>query len=174
MTVDPSTLVIPAAVELVAEDEIRAFVKEHGLKCVAATVGNDEHSVGMREIIDIKHGGIEKFGVECEYLGTSVPVDRLLDAAIEHAADAVLLSTIITHGEIHRQNMEKINDLAVEKGVREKLLLIAGGTQVTDELAKEWGMDAGFGRGTHGHDVASFIVETLQERPRKRAPKLCQ
>ncbi len=169
-----ATLVIPAEVELVPEDDIRAFVKEHGLKCVAATVGNDEHSVGMREIIDIKHGGIEKFGIECDYLGTSVPVDKLLDAAIEHAADAVLLSTIIRHGEIHRQNMEKINDLAVEKGVRDKLLLIAGGTQVTDELAKQWGMDAGFGRGTHGHNVASFIVEALQGRPSKKAPKVCR
>ena len=71
------------------------------------------------------------------------------------------------------QNMEKINDLAVEKGVRDKLLLIAGGTQVTDELAKAWGMDAGFGRGTHGHDVASFMVEALRDAPRTRAPKTC-
>jgi D-ornithine 4,5-aminomutase subunit beta len=164
VTVDPSTLVIPKQKQLVPEDEIRSFVKEHGLKCVAATVGNDEHSVGMREIIDIKHGGIEKYGVDCVYLGTSVPVDKLLDAAIEHAADAVLLSTIITHGEIHRQNMEKIADLAVEKGVRDRVLLIAGGTQVTDELARSWGMDAGFGRGTKGHHVASFMVETLRAR----------
>ena len=50
--------------------------------------------------------------------------------------------------------MEKLADLAVEKGVRDKLLLIAGGTQVTDELAASWGMDAGFGRGTKGIDVA--------------------
>jgi len=164
VTVDPATLVIPEEKQLLPEDEIRAFVKEHGLKCVAATVGNDEHSVGMREIIDIKHGGIEKYGIECIYLGTSVPVDKLLDAAIEHAADAVLLSTIITHGDIHRQNMEKIADLAVEKGVRDKLLLISGGTQVTDDLARSWGMDAGFGRGTTGHDVASFMVEALRAR----------
>ena len=162
--VDPEALVIPDEVETISDDEIRAFVKEHGLKVVAATVGNDEHSVGMREIIDIKHGGIEKYGIECEYLGTSVPVEKLLDAAIEHAADAVLLSTIISHGEIHRQNMEKIADLAVEKGVRDRLLLIAGGTQVTDELARAWGMDAGFGRGTKGQHVASFVVEALSAR----------
>ena len=37
-------------------------------------------------------------------------------------------------------------------------LLIAGGTQVTDESARACGMDAGFGRGTKGRDVASFIV----------------
>jgi hypothetical protein len=27
-----------------------------------------------------------------------------------------------------------------------------------------WGMDAGFGRGTKGRDVASFMVRTLRER----------
>ena len=29
---------------------------------VCGTVGEDEHSVGLREIINIKHGGIEKWG----------------------------------------------------------------------------------------------------------------
>ena len=47
----------------------------------AATVGQDEHSVGMLEIIDIKHGGLEKWGFHAEYLGTSVPVEKVLDAA---------------------------------------------------------------------------------------------
>jgi D-ornithine 4,5-aminomutase subunit beta len=97
-------------------------------------------------------------------LGTSVPIEKVLDAAVEHAAQAVLISTIITHGDVHRANMEKLADLAVEKGVRGKLLLISGGTQVTDELAKSWGMDAGFGRGAKGIDVASFIVKALRER----------
>jgi D-ornithine 4,5-aminomutase subunit beta len=162
--VDPATLVIPEVPTVLSDDEIKAVVAARKLKCVCATVGSDEHSVGMREIIDIKHGGLEKWGFSCEYLGTSVPVEKVLDAAIEHAAQVVLISTIITHGDVHRQNMEKLADLAVEKGVRERLLLIAGGTQVTDELARSWGMDAGFGRGTHGVDVASFIVKALRER----------
>jgi len=163
-TVDPSTLVVPPKPEVLTDEEIKAFVVERGLKVVAATVGEDEHSVGMREIIDIKHGGLEKWGFACEYLGTSVPVDKVLDAAIEHAAQVVLISTVITHGEIHRINMEKLADLAVEKGVRDRLLLISGGTQVTDELARSWGMDAGFGRGTKGIDVASFIVKAVRDR----------
>jgi D-ornithine 4,5-aminomutase subunit beta len=164
--VDPATLVIPEKPHVLSDEEIRAFVAERNLKCVAATVGEDEHSVGMREIIDIKHGGLETWGFHCEYLGTSVPVEKVLDAAIEHAAQAVLISTIITHGDMHRGNMEKLADLAVEKGVRDKLLLISGGTQITDELARSWGMDAGFGRGTKGLDVASFIVKAMRERGR--------
>jgi D-ornithine 4,5-aminomutase subunit beta len=162
--VDPATLVVPEPVPVLSDEEIREFVREHGIKAVAATVGEDEHSVGMREIIDIKHGGLEKWGFTVTYLGTSVPVDKLLDAAIEHAAQVVLISTIITHADGHRENMRKLADLAVEKGVRERLLLIAGGTQVTDEMARECGMDAGFGRGTHGVDVASFIVRAMRER----------
>jgi D-ornithine 4,5-aminomutase subunit beta len=167
VSVDPATLVIPPKPQTLTEAEIRAFVAERALKVVGATVGQDEHSVGMREIIDIKHGGLEGFGIACEYLGTSVPVEKVLDAAIEHAAQAVLISTIITHGDVHRQNMEKLADLTVEKGVRNKLLLIAGGTQVTDELARSWGMDAGFGRGAKGREVASFIVKALRESDAK-------
>ncbi len=164
VVVDPATLVIPEKPVMLSDEEIKAFVAEKNLKCVAATVGEDEHSVGMREIIDIKHGGLERWGFACEYLGTSVPVEKVLDAAIEHAAQIVLISTIITHGDMHRTNMEKLADLAVEKGVRDKLLLISGGTQVTDELARSWGMDAGFGRRAKGVDVASFVVKTMRER----------
>jgi D-ornithine 4,5-aminomutase subunit beta len=164
VVVDPANLVIPPKPVVLSDEEIRAFMAQKKLKVVCATVGEDEHSVGMREIIDIKHGGLEKWGVGCEYLGTSVPVEKVLDAAIEHAATCVLISTIITHGDMHRDNMEKLADLAVEKGVRDKLLLISGGTQVTDELARSWGMDAGFGRRTKGIDVASFIVNAMRER----------
>ena len=46
--------------------------------------------------------------------------------------------------------------------MRPRVVLVAGGTQVTDELARACGMDAGFGRGTTGRDVASFLVRTLR------------
>jgi D-ornithine 4,5-aminomutase subunit beta len=164
VAIDPATLVLVEKPQPLSDEEIKEFVAEKNLRCVAATVGQDEHSVGMREIIDIKHGGLEKWGFHCEYLGTSVPVEKVLDAAIEHAAQVILISTIITHGDIHRDNMQKLADLAVEKGVRDKLLLIAGGTQINDGMAREWGMDAGFGRKTHGIDVASFVVKTMRER----------
>ena len=102
---------------------------------MAGTIGEDEHSVGLREIIDIKHGGIEKYGISCEYLGTSVPVQKMVDAAVEHNANAILVSTIISHDDIHYKNMKKLHDYAVEKGVRDKFVIIAGGTQVKNEEA---------------------------------------
>jgi len=162
--IELASLRIPEEHKTLSPDEIRGFVKERGVKVVAATVGQDEHSVGLREILDIKHGGIEGFGIECHYLGTSCPVEKLVNAAIEVGADAILISTIITHADVHRMNMKKLADLCVEKGIRDKVLLVAGGTQVTWDIAAESGMDGGFGRGTRGIDVASFLVRKLREK----------
>ncbi|QUI24009.1 cobalamin B12-binding domain-containing protein [Vallitalea pronyensis] len=158
-SIDVNDLVIPPKPVMMDDEEIRGFVKEHPLKIVAGTIGEDEHSVGLREILDIKHGGIEKYGIECHYLGTSVPVAKIVDAAIELNADAILASTIISHDEVHYKNMKKIHDYCVEKGIRDDIILICGGTQVTPELAVKHGMDAGFGRGTKGVDVATFMVK---------------
>ncbi len=162
--VDMSTLEIPPLPEIMSDDELRDYVKNHRIKIIAGTVGEDEHSVGLREVIDIKHGGIEKYGMDAEYLGTSVPIEKMIDAAIELDANVVLASTIISHDDIHYKNMKRIHDYAVEKGVRDKLIICAGGTQVTPEIARSNGMDEGFGRYDRGVNVATFIVKEMMRR----------
>jgi len=161
--INRSALKFEAKPELLPPEEITAFVRSKGLKAVAGTLGNDEHSAGLREILDIKHGGIEKFGFACRNLGTSVPPGKLVDAAVEFGAQVLLASTIVSHGEVHRANLSKLHQLCVEKGVRDRILLVGGGPQVTDEFARECGLDAGFGRGTKGLDVASLIVRRLRK-----------
>ncbi len=161
------SLIIPEEPIVMSDDEIREDIKRKKMVIVAGTVGEDEHSVGLREIIDIKHGGIERFGVEVHYLGTSVPVEKLVDAAIEMNADAILASTIISHDDIHYKNMQRINDLAIEKGIRDKVMIMAGGTQVIPEIAVKHGMDAAFGRGSNGSNVATALVERRREMEEK-------
>ncbi|BBJ76790.1 hypothetical protein TPCU389_13150 [Cutibacterium acnes] len=100
--------------------------------------------------------------MQYRYLGTSVPVEKMVDAAIESGADAILISTIISHNDIHRTMMRKLADLATEKGIRDKVVLVAGGTQVNREMAAETGLDATFGRGTKGIDVLDAIVRTMR------------
>ncbi len=156
-------LIIPEKPKVHSEEEVRADINENPIFVVAATVGQDEHSVGLKETLDIKHGGIEKYGVKYLYLGTSCPVEKLVDAAIETNANAILASTIITHDDVHIKNMRKLHELCVEKGIRDKVMLICGGTQVNNEIAKEAGMDAGFGRGSKGIDVVSFMVDKRRE-----------
>jgi D-ornithine 4,5-aminomutase subunit beta len=161
--IDLNTLVLAKEPDLLSDTEIREYVNNNPMTIIAGTVGEDEHSVGLREIIDIKHGGIEKYGINCIYLGTSVPITKLVDAAIEANADAILMSTIISHDDVHYKNMKKTHEYAVEKGVRDKIIIIAGGTQVTPELAVKNGVDAGFSRGTKGYHVASFLVKKKVE-----------
>ena len=163
-SLDAKDLVIPKKPEVLSDDEIREEIEKYPMKIVAGTVGSDEHSVGLREIIDIKHGGIEKYGVESIYLGTSVPVEKLVDAAIESHADAILASTIISHDNIHYKNLKKLCDTATEKGVRDKLIILGGGTQIISELAVDAGLDMGFGRGTKGSHVATFLVKKRREK----------
>lgn len=161
--IDVSSLKIEPKPQLLDEEELKEHIRNRPYKIVAGTVGEDEHSVGLREILDIKHGGIEKFGFECIYLGTSVALSKLVDAAIELSADAILISTIISHDDIHYKNMKKLHDICVEKGVRDRLILIAGGTQVTPKIARDSGMDEGFGRKTKGQQVATFLVMHRKE-----------
>ncbi len=156
-------LIIPKEPETLADDEIRADIERRPMRIVCGTVGEDEHSVGLREIIDIKHGGIEKYGIEVHYLGTSVSPEKLVNAAVELNADAILASTIISHDDIHYKNIEKIDRIAREMGLRDKIIFCAGGTQVTPELARKHGADEGFGRGTKGVHVATFLVKRRRE-----------
>ena len=88
--------------------------------------------------------------------------DQILGALVAHGsmtADEIAYFT----GLLPHQIMKRLSDLAVERGIREKLLLIAGGTQVTNEAAMASGLDAGFGRGSKGHHVASFIVKRMRK-----------
>jgi len=162
-SLDVDSLVIPKEPDIMSDDEIRADIERRPMTVVAATVGDDEHSVGLREIIDIKHGGIEKYGITVHYLGTSVSPEKLVNAAIELNADAILASTIISHDDIHYKNIAVIHQLMIEAGIRDRVMFIAGGTQVTPELAREAGADEGFGRGTHGVHDATFLVKRRRE-----------
>ncbi len=162
--IDIDKLVIPEKIEVLTEEEVKEKISKRKIHVVAGTVGNDEHSVGLRETLDIKHGGIEKYGVTYTFLGTSVDIEKVVNSAIETNADAILISTIITHDDIHMKNMKKLAELCEEKGIRDKVMLIVGGTQVTNEIAKESKMDAGFGRGTKGIDVVSFMVKHREEK----------
>ncbi|OKJ29568.1 LuxR family transcriptional regulator [Streptomyces sp. CB02366] len=154
-----STASVSAAVP--PAESIRAALSRIDVRVVGGTLGNDEHSVGMQEVMNIKHCGLEWFGVRCINIGSSISVERLLDEAVERGAQAVLASVIVSHGKVHELMMRKLNDVAVERGLRKSLILIGGGPQVTNQLAQDCGLDAGFGRGTEGIDVAYFLAGRL-------------
>jgi beta-lysine 5,6-aminomutase beta subunit len=152
-----------------SRDEIEQLVHTRlGRKIVVvgACTGSDAHTVGIDAILNYKgyagDKGLESYkGFEAYNLGAQV--DNLELAARAHAlaADAILISQVITQRNCHKENAAAFADLAVREGWRKKVLLLLGGPRIDHELALELGFDAGFGPGTKPSDVASFLVDRL-------------
>ena len=82
----------------------------------------------------------------------------------ENAIDAILASQVVTQKGSDIANFTALGELLEAEGLRDDVLLIAGGPRVTNLLATELGYDAGFGRNTLPSDVAAFIAQRLAER----------
>jgi len=142
------------------------------LSVVGACIGTDAHTVGIDAIMNMKgfdgHYGLERYAmIETHNLGAQVPPETLLNVAIEHKADAVLASQIVTEKGFHRQNLTRLVELAEAAGIRHETILICGGPRIDHRLALELGFDAGFGIGSYAENVASFIIDKMTERKLK-------
>jgi len=69
---------------------------------------------------------------------------------------------------MHRQNMEKLADPRRRKGRARQLLLIAGGTQVTGELAQSWAWMRASAAVPRASTWPSFMVKGAAPRGRSR------
>ena len=105
--------------------------------------------------------------VEAYNLGSQVPNEEFIKKAVELHADALLVSQTVTQKDIHIQNLTNLIELLEAEGLRDKFVVVCGGPRITHELAKELGYDAGFGSGTYGDDVASFVVTEMVKRGMK-------
>lgn len=97
-------------------------------------------------------------------MGAQVACETLVARARAENADALLVSQIVTQKNAHVANMTQLIELLEAEGLRDKLVVIAGGPRISHQLATELGFDAGFGPGTFAEDVASFVVFELVRR----------
>lgn len=152
--------------------EVNDYIKENikrPVVVVGACTGTDAHTVGIDAIMNMKgfdqHYGLERYPmIEAFNLGAQIPNEELIQKAIELKADAILVSQVVTQKEVHIQNMTDLIELMEAEGLRDKMIITAGGPRIGNKLALELGYDAGFGRGTFPENVASFIVEKMVER----------
>ena len=84
----------------------------------------------------------------------------------------MLVSQTVTQQDLHVHNLTRLVELVEAEGLRKQLLLICGGSRISDELAKELGFDAGFSKGTYPNHLASYIVRELAERMAAAARRL--
>ena len=134
---------------------------------------SDAHTVGLDAIFNMKgyagDYGLERYhSLDARNLGAQVPVAEVVRELRSSGADAVLVSATVTQNEIHIRHLTDLVDMLEAEGLRDRVVLIAGGARVDHALAKELGYDAGFGPGTTASRVAGFLLEELTRR-RERA-----
>ena len=130
---------------------------------------SDAHTVGLDAIFNMKgfagDYGLERYhSLDARNLGAQVPVSEVVRRIRETKADAVLVSATVTQNEIHVRHLTDLVDMLEAEGLRDRVVLIAGGARVDHALAKELGYDAGFGPGTTASRVAAFLLEELSRR----------
>jgi beta-lysine 5,6-aminomutase beta subunit len=168
-------------------DSVNALLKEklgRKLVVVGACTGADAHTVGIDAIMNMKgyagDYGLERYPeIEAVNMGAQVVNSDLVKKAVEIHADAILVSQIITQHDIHVENLRDLMHEIEKAGLKDKVIVVAGGPRVTHRLAVELGFDAGFGRGAVPSEVASYLAQERikrdeRERVEKASPKSAQ
>jgi beta-lysine 5,6-aminomutase beta subunit len=153
-------------------DEVDALIRTRvgrKVRVAGACIGTDAHTVGIDAILNMKgykgDYGLERYHeFEVYNLGSQVSVDELVRFARTREIDALLASQVVTQKGSDIANFTELGERLEAEGIRDRIVLIAGGPRVTNLLAAELGYDAGFGRGTLPSDVATFIARRLAER----------
>lgn len=159
-------------VDKMTMEEADEYIKENiGRKIVVigASTGTDAHTVGIDAIMNMKgfagHYGLERYEmIEAYNLGSQVENEDFVAKAVELNADVLLVSQTVTQKNIHIKNLTELVELLEAEGLRDKVILIAGGPRISHELVKEIGYDAGFGPNTFADDVASYIAKEMYNR----------
>jgi beta-lysine 5,6-aminomutase beta subunit len=158
-------------------DGVDALIQEElgrPITVLGACIGTDAHTVGIDAIMNMKgyggHYGLERYRmVNAINMGAQIPNEVLVARARAEKADAILVSQIVTQKNAHVTNMTQLIEMLEAEGLRDQLVVIAGGPRISHQLATELGFDAGFGPGTYAEDVASFVIFELVRRLGKRA-----
>ena len=173
VAIDADAIVVPSVgANAMSIDEVDAFVAERvgrPIRVAGACIGTDAHTVGIDAILNMKgykgDYGLERYkAFETYNLGSQVSVEALVAFARANAIDALLASQIVTQKGSDVANYTALAELLEAEGLRDEILLVAGGPRMTNLLAAELGYDAGFGRGTLPSEVAAFIAQRHVER----------
>ncbi len=175
--IDYTTIYVPKVEsDVMSMEETDSFVKEkigRPLVIIGASTGTDAHTVGIDAIMNMKgyagHFGLERYEmIEAYNLGSQVLNEDFIAKAIELKADALLVSQTVTQKDVHIKNLIELVELLEAEGLRDKVILVAGGPRLSHELAKELGYDAGFGMNSYADDVGSYIVQEFVRRNNKQ------
>ena len=116
---------------------------------VIGTVEGDVHDIGKGIVASL----VKTNGVEVIDLGREVPAKNFADAGIEHNADFVGSSALLTTTMTVQKDVE---DALKEAGIRDKVKTMVGGAPVTNRWAEKIGADAYC---EDASDTVNFILD---------------
>ena len=135
---------------------------------VIGVIGADCHAVGNK-IISSVLGGL---GFNVINLGVMVSQDEFIDAAIQHNAEAILVSSIYGHGEIDCNGMK---ERCIHRGIDDVILYVGGnlviGKKSVDEVRQLFltmGYDRVFSPSDDLNDVADFLLMDIEHKHASR------
>ena len=134
---------------------------------VTGVIGADTHIVGNR----ILSMALEDAGYRVVSLGALTPAADFIRAAIETAADAILVSSLYGQGEL---DCRGFRDLCIEAGLDDILLYVGGnlvvGKQPWDVVEKRFvdmGFDRAFPPGTRVEGALAALAADFGARDAK-------
>ena len=133
---------------------------------VTGVIGADTHIVGNR----ILSMALEKAGFKVVALGALTPAPEFVKAAVETAADAILVSSLYGQGEL---DCRGFRELCIEAGL-EKILLYVGGNLIVgkhpwpdvEKIFLDMGFDRAAAPGTRAETVIDWLNRDFAARER--------
>lgn len=119
---------------------------------IIGTVEGDVHDIGKGIVASL----VKTNGVKVVDLGREVPAQNFVDAAIEHNAEFVGSSALLTTTMTFQKDIE---DALKEAGIRDKVKTMVGGAPVTGRWADKIGADQYCEDAT---DTVNFIMSQLE------------
>jgi len=124
----------------------------HGV-VVIATIEGDIHSIGKTIVATM----LRAYGYDVFDLGADVPVEKIVEEAIEKNADIIGISALLT---TTMTGQKKVIELLREKNLANKFKVILGGAPVTNTWVEECSAD-GFAENAIG---AVRLVKSLLDK----------
>ncbi|MDD7401507.1 MAG: methylaspartate mutase subunit S [Eubacteriales bacterium] len=136
-------------------------MEKNGKKLVIGVIGADVHAVGIR-ILDF---AFNEAGFEVTNLGVMVSQEEFIAAAVETAADAIVVSSLYGHGELDCRGLRAKCD---EAGLDNILLFVGGnivvGKQNFENVEKRFhamGFNRVFPPGTTPEETIKWLKHDL-------------
>jgi len=131
---------------------------------VTGVIGSDTHIVGNR----ILTMALERAGYRTVALGALTPAEDFIKAAIETAADGIMVSSLYGQGEL---DCRGFRDLCIEAGL-DKILLYVGGNLVVgkqpwpdvERRFLDMGFDRAFPPGTRIPQILDSLARDFAAR----------